>query len=81
MTFTSSASAAEADTETTAGVADDSPFRAGRVEAETPSSVWEESPPVHPAAPYLAAPFVGALRRADDTEYTSDAAETLASEL
>lgn len=65
------------DTESASRTVHDSPFSAGRVEAEAESPGREESP----AARYLAAPFVGGLRRGDDTEYVSDAAEALVSEL
>lgn len=76
MTFASFSGAAAADTEAARTVYD-SPFSAGRVEAEAESAVWDEAR----GAPYLAAPFVGGLRGRDDTEYTSDASESLVSEL
>jgi len=69
--------AAEADSESVGGNIPDSPFSAGRMELEAEASTWAESR----VAPYLSAPFVGALGRRDDAEYTSDEADTLLSEL
>lgn len=77
MSIASFTGAAEADTESAAGNNADSPFSAGRMEVEAEASTWSESR----GAPYLSAPFVGALGRRDDTEYTSDESDTLLSEL